>query len=45
MPIYERYKLTPGTSFPGPAIVEERESTTIVGGGSCRIHVVGEVTQ
>ena len=29
--VYDRYKLAPGTSFPGPAIVEERESTVIVG--------------
>ena len=37
VPIYDRYKLASGASFPGPAIVEERESTTIVGGGACRI--------
>lgn len=30
-PIYDRYALTPGTGFDGPAIVEERESTVIVG--------------
>jgi len=30
-PIYDRYSLTPGTQFKGPAIVEERESTIIVG--------------
>lgn len=30
-PVYERYHLTPGCGFPGPAIIEERECTTIVG--------------
>ncbi|HEV2580448.1 MAG TPA: hydantoinase/oxoprolinase family protein, partial [Ktedonobacteraceae bacterium] len=30
-PVYNRYGLSPGTSFGGPAIVEERESTVIVG--------------
>jgi N-methylhydantoinase A len=29
--VYDRYSLTPGTKFAGPAIVEERESTLIVG--------------
>jgi N-methylhydantoinase A len=29
--IYDRYALDPGTEFAGPAIVEERESTLIVG--------------
>ncbi|TKT69617.1 hydantoinase B/oxoprolinase family protein [Aquamicrobium sp. LC103] len=28
--IYDRYKLTPGMTVEGPAIVEERESTTVV---------------
>src|SRR5690606_7955420 len=28
--IYDRYRLTPGIEVAGPAIVEERESTTIV---------------
>lgn len=37
-PVYDRYRLTPGMGFPGPAIVEERESTVIVGpGGRCRV--------
>jgi N-methylhydantoinase A len=37
-PIYDRYRLSPGAAFNGPAIVEERESTVIVGpGGRCRI--------
>ncbi len=30
-PVYDRYSLRPGAKFKGPAIVEERESTTIVG--------------
>ena len=33
-PIYDRYRLAPGASFSGPAIVEERESTVIVGPGA-----------
>jgi N-methylhydantoinase A len=30
-PVYDRYALRPGDRFPGPAIVEERESTVVVG--------------
>jgi N-methylhydantoinase A len=30
-PVYDRYALAPGATFSGPAIVEERESTLIVG--------------
>jgi N-methylhydantoinase A len=33
-PVYERYRLAPGTKLNGPAIFEERESTTIAGTGS-----------
>jgi N-methylhydantoinase A len=29
--VYDRYKLFPGARFQGPAIIEERESTMIVG--------------
>ena len=29
--IYDRYTLEPGAEFAGPAIVEERESTLIIG--------------
>ncbi len=29
--VYDRYKLYPGAEFQGPAIIEERESTVIVG--------------
>jgi N-methylhydantoinase A len=30
-PVYDRYALEPGATFEGPAIVEERESTLIIG--------------
>jgi N-methylhydantoinase A len=30
-PVYDRYRLGPGAELAGPAIVEERESTVIVG--------------
>ena len=30
-PVYDRYALRPGDAFSGPAIVEERESTLVVG--------------
>ncbi len=33
-PVYDRYLLVPGATFAGPAIVEERESTTIIGPGA-----------
>ncbi|MDB5383095.1 MAG: methylhydantoinase [Rhodospirillales bacterium] len=36
--VYDRYALTPGATFIGPALVEERESTCVVGPGS-RVHV------
>ena len=29
-PVYDRYALAPGTALTGPAIVEERESTTVI---------------
>jgi N-methylhydantoinase A len=32
-PVYDRYALTPGFAFTGPALVEERESTLVVGAG------------
>jgi N-methylhydantoinase A len=38
VPVYDRYRLRPGASFAGPAIVEERESTVVVvPGASCRV--------
>ena len=30
-PVYDRYRLMAGTRVPGPAIVEERESTALIG--------------
>jgi N-methylhydantoinase A len=37
-PVYNRYALRPGTQLPGPAVVEERESTVVVGPeGSIRV--------
>ena len=31
VPVYDRYRLAPGATFEGPAVVEERESTVILG--------------
>jgi N-methylhydantoinase A len=31
VPVYDRYRLMPGDAFDGPAIVEERESTVVLG--------------
>ncbi|MFQ5829100.1 MAG: hydantoinase/oxoprolinase family protein [Candidatus Methylomirabilia bacterium] len=37
-PAYDRYRLGPGAHFEGPAIVEERESTAVIGPGDrCRV--------
>ena len=37
-PVYDRYALGPGTTFEGPAIIEERESTAVIGPGArCRV--------
>jgi N-methylhydantoinase A len=33
-PVYDRYGLEPGARLVGPAIVEERESTTVIGPGA-----------
>ena len=33
VPVYDRYRLRPGAAIHGPAIVEEREATTVVGPG------------
>jgi N-methylhydantoinase A/oxoprolinase/acetone carboxylase beta subunit len=30
-PVYDRYRLAPGTQLDGPAIIEERESTAVIG--------------
>ena len=32
-PVYDRYALRPGMTVPGPALIEERESTCVVGAG------------
>ncbi len=32
-PVYDRYRLAPGATVEGPAIVEERESTAVIGPG------------
>ena len=33
--VYDRYALAAGDAFDGPAIVEERESTLVIGPGGC----------
>jgi N-methylhydantoinase A len=33
-PVYDRYQFTPGMGLRGPAIIEERESTVVVGPGA-----------
>jgi N-methylhydantoinase A len=33
-PVFDRYALTPGAVLAGPAIIEERESTTVAGPGA-----------
>jgi N-methylhydantoinase A len=33
-PVYDRYALGAGARLAGPAIVEERESTTVIGPGT-----------
>jgi N-methylhydantoinase A/oxoprolinase/acetone carboxylase beta subunit len=36
--VYDRYKLGQGAELRGPAIVEEREATVVIGpGGSARV--------
>jgi N-methylhydantoinase A/acetone carboxylase, beta subunit len=42
-PVYDRYSLAPGAAFTGPAIIEERESTTVAGPGA-RVRVDGRLT-
>jgi N-methylhydantoinase A len=34
VPVYDRYRLLPGARLAGPAIIEERESTVVVGPGA-----------
>jgi N-methylhydantoinase A len=31
VPVYDRYRLGPGAAFTGPAVIEEKESTVILG--------------
>jgi len=31
VPVYDRYRLEPGATFQGPAVVEEREATVVLG--------------
>ena len=31
IPVYDRYSLVPGFEFSGPALIEEKESTVLVG--------------
>jgi N-methylhydantoinase A len=40
VPVYDRYLLGPGAVLDGPAVVEERESTVILGPG-CRAEIDG----
>ena len=38
-PVYDRYRLGPGAAINGPAIIEERESTAVIGpGGRVRVN-------
>ena len=42
--VYSRYHLAPGASVTGPAVIEEDESTTVIGpGGSARIDGFGNL--
>ncbi|MEZ4569859.1 MAG: hypothetical protein R2849_05940 [Thermomicrobiales bacterium] len=34
VPVFDRYRLGPGARMAGPAIIEERESTVVVGRGA-----------
>jgi len=42
--VYERSRLAAGTSFVGPAVIEERECTTVAGPGArVRIDHLGAI--
>ena len=42
--VYDRYALLPGATFDGPAIVEERESTLVIGpGGRFEVAASGNI--
>ncbi len=47
-PVYDRYALRPGMTLHGPALIEERESTCVVGAGysvtvDTRLNVIAEL--
>jgi N-methylhydantoinase A len=42
-PVYDRYALAPGQACDGPAIIEERESTLVVGGGRFEVLASGSI--
>ncbi|MBI4514292.1 MAG: hydantoinase/oxoprolinase family protein [Deltaproteobacteria bacterium] len=43
-PVYDRYQLAPGFSCDGPAVIEERESTVVIGpGGTATVDQLGNV--
>ncbi len=43
-PVYDRYQLQPGFTCDGPAVIEERESTIVIGpGGSATVDELGNV--
>jgi N-methylhydantoinase A len=43
--VFDRYGLNPGQAFDGPAVVEERESTLLVGpGGRLEVTLSGNIT-
>jgi N-methylhydantoinase A len=45
VPVYNRYGLRPGSRFAGPAIIEERESTVVVGQlGHCTVDAHGNLS-
>lgn len=42
VPVYDRYALSAGSALSGPAIIEERESTVVIGeGASLRVDPIG----
>ena len=47
-PVWDRYALAPGMRVDGPALIEERESTVVVGSGDrvtvdARLNLVAEL--
>jgi N-methylhydantoinase A len=45
VPVYNRYGLHPGTYFDGPAVIEERESTVVIGRrGRCTVDTHGNLS-